>query len=334
MQRVSRVVFNSQGYDPFIDFLKAWCILVVVFCHGFPYLKEVGYAIWGVQIPVFFLIQVFHSYKRNPKPINWTVILRRIVIPFLVIQVLIFGVKFIDLGRVEFKPFLTSALVGGGYGPGSYYPWIYVQMALLIPLMRPVCDRLGKWKSLLLFVLLCESIEIICSITNLPDSAYRLLCLRYIMLIWFGWMWVHEGIVMNIKMIVASIISLCIIIYLEYFGGDHEPWLYDTVWATHRWICYFWVSWLFVWMLHGVYRWLSCKAFVERSVRVLAAASYEVFLIQMAYYAIIPFCRLAFITNVVMHYVIWFMLAFVVSIAGGVGLYRLEKFFMDKKTSV
>lgn len=41
------VYFNRTGYDPFIDFLKTYCILVVVFCHGFPFLKEIGYPIWG-----------------------------------------------------------------------------------------------------------------------------------------------------------------------------------------------------------------------------------------------------------------------------------------------
>lgn len=41
------ISFNKTGYDPFIDFLKTYSILVVVFCHGFPYLQEVGYPIWG-----------------------------------------------------------------------------------------------------------------------------------------------------------------------------------------------------------------------------------------------------------------------------------------------
>lgn len=86
------ISFNKVSYDPFIDFLKAYCILVVIFCHGFPYLKQVGYAIWGVQIPIFFLIQVFHFYKREPKPINWKMIGKRIVLPFVAIELLIFGV--------------------------------------------------------------------------------------------------------------------------------------------------------------------------------------------------------------------------------------------------
>lgn len=92
------ITFNKTGYDPFVDFLKAYCILVVIFCHGFPYLDKIGYAVWGVQIPLFFLIQVFHCYKREPKAINWKTIWRRIVLPFIAIEVLIFGVLYLTGG--------------------------------------------------------------------------------------------------------------------------------------------------------------------------------------------------------------------------------------------
>jgi len=43
----NHISFNISGRDSFIDFLKAYCILVVVFCHGFPYLDVIGYPIWG-----------------------------------------------------------------------------------------------------------------------------------------------------------------------------------------------------------------------------------------------------------------------------------------------
>lgn len=89
---MKQILFNTTGYDSFIDFIKAYCILVVVFCHGFPYLPEIGYAIWGVQIPLFLLIQVFHSYKRAPQTINWKMIWRRIAVPFVVIEAIIFSI--------------------------------------------------------------------------------------------------------------------------------------------------------------------------------------------------------------------------------------------------
>lgn len=324
------IAFNKKGHDPFIDFLKAWCILVVVFCHGFPYLKEIGYAVWGVQIPLFFLIQVFHSYKREPKPINWKMILKRIITPFLIIEALIFVFKLLIGGFDEIKALTVNALVGGGYGPGSYYPWIYIQMAILIPTMRPICEKLGKWKSLFVFILICEVIEVVCSIINLQDSVYRLLCLRYVFLIWLGWLWVKEGIRLDITTIVLSILSLGFIIYLAYFKRDCEPWLFNTDWITHRWVCYFWVGWLFVGILYWIYTKLKNIEIVKKCVKNLASASYEIFLIQMAYYALLPLRHFDFIENTAVQFVVWFALAFGVSIIGGIGLYIIEKKYIMK----
>lgn len=197
--------------------------------------------------------------------------------------------------------------------------------------MRPVCERLDKQKSLLLFVLLCVVIEIACSVINLPNALYRLLCLRYVMLIWFGWQWVKEGVKLNITTFIVSLLSLCCIIYLEYFVKDNEPWLFNTDWKTHRWMCYFWVSWLFVGILYWLYQTIKRYETIERIVKMLTSASYEVFLIQMAYYALVPMERLGFLRNEAAMFAVWFALAFLVSIAGGIWLYNVEKKYVLKQ---
>lgn len=84
-----KIIFNTTGRDQFIDFLKAYAILCVLFAHTFPYLREVGYGLWaGMQVPVFLLIQVFHAFKSNRQS-SFKKILNRIFIPFLVVQVFI-----------------------------------------------------------------------------------------------------------------------------------------------------------------------------------------------------------------------------------------------------
>ena len=228
-------------------------------------------------------------------------------------------------GGQNLSSLVKRVIVGGGYGSGSYYPWIYLQMAILIPLMRPICDKLAKRKSLAVFLLLSIVMEIVCSITNLPDFVYRLLCIRYIFLIWVGWIWVKEGIRLNVLTISASLVSLIAIIYFAYFDQDLEPLFYNTGWATHRWICYFWVGFAFVGILHWMYTKISRKEWVNRTAKMLASASYEIFLVQMAYYALIPLHRLELIDNDLIQFAIWFSLAFVVSVTGGIAVYRLEK---------
>lgn len=88
------ITFNKSGYDPFIDFIKAYAIIMVVFTHCIPtsvYDYILG-CIWiDVQVPLFLLIQVFHAYKneKNPK-INIKKMAKRIVLPFAIIQFVIF----------------------------------------------------------------------------------------------------------------------------------------------------------------------------------------------------------------------------------------------------
>lgn len=323
----STITFNKTGYDPFIDFLKAYCILVVIFCHGFPFLNEIGYPIWGAEIPLFFLIQVFHSYKREPKPINWGMIGKRIVIPFVVIEAIVFGVMLISRGGQNVISLLKGGMAGGGLGPGSYYPWVYLQMAILIPHFRPICDYLGKWKSLCFFIFLSETIEIMCSVTNLPDSIYRIMGLRYITLIWFGWIYVKEGVVNNLVNTLFSLVGLCSIILFVYIGWGKEPWIYDTGWTTHRMPCYFWMAFALVELLHIMSKLLMKSELVKKIVSQVSSSSYEIYLIQMAFYAIIKPHNIFFISEPIFKYGLWFILAFVFSITIGISINKIERIY-------
>lgn len=324
LNKTGIVQFQKIGHDSFIDFLKAYCILVVVFCHGFPFLNAVGYPIWGAEIPIFFIIQVFHCYKRPPKPVNWETIVKRILVPFFLIEIVLFGFYYIKGSDYDF----SIALISGGIGPGSYYPWVYIQMAIIIPLFRSIFERLGKWKSLLIFIVLSEAIELFCSLIHLPDTIYRLLCLRYIPLIWFGWVWVHEGIKINFVNTILAIIGLLSIIYLVYFGKINEPWMYNTSWLTHRMPCYLWVGFALVGILYLFYKLFSkCKIIIDM-VAIISSSSYEIFIIQMAYYSLISQNVFDFIVEPRIRFLIWFCMAFIVSISGGILLYKTEKKYL------
>lgn len=79
------ISFNKKGYDPFIDFLKAYAILCVLFGHTFPHLNEIGYGMWaGMQVPIFILIQSFHSLKKELTKLNIIKVAKRIFIPFAI----------------------------------------------------------------------------------------------------------------------------------------------------------------------------------------------------------------------------------------------------------
>lgn len=128
MSRELLVQFNKKGYDPFIDFLKAYAILCVVFGHCFPTdcYQYILFQIWGdMQVPIFILIQVFHSYKKGVQPhFNFKSIFKRIILPFVVVQ---FGLVllFCLFSSKGLRNILINCIVMGGIGPGSYFGYIF-----------------------------------------------------------------------------------------------------------------------------------------------------------------------------------------------------------------
>lgn len=113
--------FNSLRYDPFIDFLKAYAIIMVVFTHCIPTSVHdyfIGCLWIDVQVPLFLLIQVFHAYKNNTTPIiNANKIIKRIVLPFVTIQLAMFMILAI-FSKQSIINLLKTSVLGGGMGLG------------------------------------------------------------------------------------------------------------------------------------------------------------------------------------------------------------------------
>ena len=302
------------AYDPFLDFIKVYAILAVLLGHTFPFLDETGYNLWyGMQVPLFILVQVFHVMKKTNYKLNVRKMLQRILLPFLIIQM-------IPLSYVLYHTFngnnlIFSYIFGGGYGPGAYFPWLYLQLAIILPIIKPLIEKGSKVRNLTIALILCIALEILTSLSGCPDRAYRLLPIRYFFLIFLGWLWVKEGIVINTKSIILSLLSMGSIIYFEYFYTPTEPWFYNTSWRCHRWPCYFYVSHLLCGLLYYLYIRVKKMILIQRVVKLLARCSYEIFLIQMV---LIPFMPpMNFIQNGFLRLGLWMSTVFMVSILGG-----------------
>ena len=109
--------FNKSGYDPFIDFLKAYAIIMVVFTHCIPtsvHNHLLGCLWIDVQVPLFLLIQVFHAYKKEKTPeINMKKMAKRIILPFAIIQIVIFIIIAL-FSRDCVCNLLCISILGGG----------------------------------------------------------------------------------------------------------------------------------------------------------------------------------------------------------------------------
>ncbi len=117
------VSFNTKGHDNFIDFIKAYAIICVLFGHTFPWLDKVAYGAWaGMQVPLFILIQAFHTYKRDNLKINIKKIFQRVLLPFLVIELLTFGLSILVL---DYK---YNELILNGIKERGVWAWSILSM--------------------------------------------------------------------------------------------------------------------------------------------------------------------------------------------------------------
>lgn len=323
----SSVLFNKAGYDPFIDFLKAYSILCVVIAHCMQIVpfEGVTFAIWGgMQVPMFTLIQVFHSYKHERKPkLEIRKLWNRIVFPFLVSQVIIFLVY--SMTRpLPLVQLCKNFVGGGGFGPGSYYIWIYLQISALLVLLYPVVNKMAIGQLLFVFVILSILCEVCCSLIHLPEWVYRLLAIRYLFLIPLGIKWVREGVNMNTKSVFLSLISIIAVLFFSYTDYNLEPFFFDTGWKTHRWICYYYVSTLLTFILYRVYISIHNER-ISRDISQIGQASYEIFLLQMVLFAIWPGEWIIAMTNKTTGLLIQVFVVFMGSIYGGWLIWKIKQ---------
>ena len=316
------ISFNTWGYDEFIDFIKAYAIVMVLIAHTVPILDEIGFAIWGdMQVPLFILVQVFHCYKKEKAAFNFLHVMQRVMIPFFAVELFFFFIVYLtNWGGHDCKYNIINGLIRGGYGPGAYYPWVYLQLAFLLPLFVPLLKK-KKTVSFITFLAICEGFEMFFSLVDLPDWIYRLLVVRYIFLIFLGWFWVKDGVVINRTTIIISLISLCSIVYFEYFSIDDEPLFFNTGWKFQRWPCYFYVAYGLTAMLRLLFDVLNQKPLVTRCYKQLALCSYEIFLVQMIVVYLLKSEHLILvmnIDNILFVYVIWLIIVWTTSVGGGI----------------
>jgi hypothetical protein len=289
----NKVVLKTDGYDPFIDLLKGVCIVFVILDHCFP--SKIDYytlfAVWGKSaVPLFLMIQVFHAYKNGLYGVKFNLkkILKRIVLPFVFVELglILWGsiCHIINTPTLALSDYLLRVLKCGGSGSGAYYPWIYIQFAIILPIFVPIIKKLDIVGLSLFFIALSQAVEFFCSITNIPEWIYRLLCIRYFFVIYLGYVLATKGFSINSMTVLLAILSLFSILFFSYINANLSPIFYKSVdkWSTCHWPCYYCFAFILV-VIHKLYE----KLFSTRIVLFLKKTgkySYEIFLFQMCYF--------------------------------------------------
>ena len=289
---MERIEFKKEGYDPQIDYIKGLCILFVVWTHCMNRgeLSNILFPYWGdTAVPIFIIIQVFHYYKKgvSVRMPSISKLWKRIMKPYIMMVSLMFIVQFFiyyDMTDGTFSP----TLYWEKRGPGSYYIFIYVEMAFVIPLFAPLYRKFSTKWLLVIFLILSQLVEIVCSLTHCPDNIYRITFFRYIFLIFIGYLLATKGLKLNKLTIIASIFSMSFLYLFAYKEIDMEP-LFCThlsLWPLCHWVCYIYIAFFFLAFLKYTYSKLStCYNCFMICIMRIGKCSYEIYLFQIFYYA-------------------------------------------------
>ena len=293
MNSTKRILLKKNGYDPFIDFLKGLCIIFVVLDHCFLVIgakKYVLFHVWGSPaVPIFLILQVFHSYKKGLDNIktNYYKLWKRIIKPFILVQlvIVILSLCMAADNSDEIKQIPKNIVKYGGLGSGSYFPWVYVQFAIVLPIIVPLFKKIKGISLAVVFILLSEFFEIIFCVLKLPDFVWRLSFFRYTLLFYLGYILATKGYILNRRNILISIISIASVVVFVYTDINMSPFIYGKSWKTIHWICYFYIAYFLFYLFKLLYTWVQHHIikFLEY-VKKIGCYSYEIFLVQMVYF--------------------------------------------------
>lgn len=292
----------SLDRDKSIDFAKGIAILSVIFLHVTPeYNNYVLSIVWiGQSVPLFLLITGYLTYSGFQKGMTVSVyyskksimkMLHRIFIPFFIttLALCVLYYFFHDLS-------IKKVLRVGGIGPGSYYPWLYLQFWIVLPFIIKIIDTFSIRKSLSIFIIVSIILEYITCVINLDPETYRLLFYRYILVVALG-CYIRKLNINNITVLILilAITSLGFSIVETYSNIDFKPFFID-LWKGYHWITAFYPMFLFI-LIRIIYRETEKGLFLKKFFEVLGKYSYEIFLCQMLIFSVTSIRQLKFIGN-------------------------------------
>lgn len=177
-----------------IDYLKAVAIVLVIITHSISQETRLKYygPFWiDMAVPIFMIISGFtysmsadrHQIKTLHQWFCWKAIapkLQRIALPYF-ITIIIETTVFMIFSPKSIK-YLLIGYITGGWGPGSYYFPILIQLIVMFPLIFLVFKKIPVVAVVLSFVVHL-SFDIVSNtlLADWPyiDWLYRLLIFRY-----------------------------------------------------------------------------------------------------------------------------------------------------------
>ena len=213
-------------------------MLAVIVMHMVPgsYLLASGAGLHMAQaVPILLLASGYLSYrvwsskKRDLRqsfaPATLKGHCRRIGLP-LVVVLASQAAFLIWVRRTPPAEVFAGFMESGGWGPGSYFPWLYIQCLTVLPFLNALADdeTLSVVAKLALVFCLSMALEWICVLGTMPESVYRLLCLRYVFVLFLGVLWGAGRLRLGSPLLVAlAVAGVAFILVDDYVGGIFTP---------------------------------------------------------------------------------------------------------------
>lgn len=313
------------------DFLKGVAIVFVLLLHSLSpdilWFIHSNYSI-GQAVPLFLLCTFILSFNsmsiREGNKSYWfsrnkiRVLFGKILKPFLMVQLVLLMLLLLSDNSDK----VIYLIKGAGLGPGSYYPWIYLQFWLLIPFLYGLFEKFGIFKGGIIVLIISQLLQYGCSVTEVSEAVYRLLCFRYFFLSVFAYM-ILKCSIKPIWYVLFSLIGVGYYICLD-MGFSFSPWLYDS-WMSQQLPAYFYTMAEFS-LLMAVYNRFSRSKLIKTFI-FLGKYSWEIFLLQMFIIAVVSINRFNVVGNGVVNQILYIAFVFAMTI-----LPILIKDYIKKKT--
>lgn len=280
---------NERYY--FIDYLKAFAIISVIFTHSYfaNTIREnfiISYFV-NMAVPIFMLITGFNyanSYlKKGISDIlqmyNFKLLAKkifRLALPFTVILIIEYLCHFKDLAKYNF----IGNFFTGGIGRGNYYFPVMLQIIAIFPLLYLGLQKIGK--NFIYFILIISvAFEIFCAGICMKNGFYRLISIRYFLYVCLGaWLAISPKISNN-KLLVSFFIGLNAITLFMY-NSDAITYPF-THWKHTNIIFAFYIFPIFAYIFYN-YSSFKFDNIFGKILSVIGKASWHIFLVQMFLY--------------------------------------------------
>ena len=281
----------------FIDLMKSISMILIMINHmplgdGLRDQIMVGFNV-DMGVPFFMIVSGFtYTMSMERKRIdsipswfekeNFKPKLDRIV-PFFALGeaiLLIWTLLLCAAGRYEIGERMIELVTHGGYGPGSYYFFMLLQIAFVFPFMIWLLKKNYKWGSAAILGF-NVFFELSVRTFGMDVDLYRMLMFRYLGFIWAGITLYYYKDQIKFKHVmgpfVVGFVYIFALRFTEYDPAIVQHWV-DTSFMTVGY------AFMFVFVAMKAMEKIALHSSVTNFLKTFGNATYHIYVVQMVYY--------------------------------------------------